>query len=62
MSEQTVLRFPVSLRGTLSNSLTFTMIIKYGKGAVIKIESVFGPVYHVACRGVLWNATFYAFI
>ena len=53
MCEQTVLRFPVSLRGTLSNSLTFTVIIKYGKGAAIKTESVFGPVYHVAYRGVL---------
>ena len=37
------------------NSISFTAIIQDDKGALIKIESVFGPVYHVACRGVLSN-------
>ena len=35
------------------NSITFTMINPYDKGALIKIESVFWPIYHVACRGDL---------
>ena len=39
------------------NSITFTVIIKDEKGAVIKIESVFRPVYHVACRAVLSNGS-----
>ena len=39
------------------NSITFTVIIQDDKGALIKIESVFGPVYHVACRGVLSNGS-----
>ena len=36
-------------------SITFTVIIQDDKGALIKIESVFRPIYHVACRGVLSN-------
>ena len=43
----------MSLRGTLSNSITFTEINEYGKGAALVIETVFWPVYHVACKGVL---------
>ena len=39
------------------NSITFTVIILDDKGAFIKIESVFRPVYHVACRGVLSNGS-----
>ena len=39
------------------NSITFTVIIQDDKGALIKIESVFRPVYHVACRGVLANGS-----
>ena len=30
------------------NSITFTMIIKEQKSALIRIESVFHPVFHVA--------------
>ena len=34
------------------------MINEYGKGAAVEIESVFRPVYHIACEGVLSNGTF----
>ena len=40
------------------NSITFTVIIQDDKGALIKIESGFRPVYHVACREVLSNGSF----
>ena len=40
------------------NSITFTVITQDNKGALIKIESVFLPVYHVACREVLSNGRF----
>ena len=40
------------------NSITFTVITFGDKGALIKIESVFLPVYHVACRDVLSNGSF----
>ena len=42
-------------KSDFSNSITFTVINQYSKGALIKIESVFRPVYHVGCRGVLSN-------
>ena len=32
------------------NSITFTVITWAGKSALIKIESVFQTVYHVACQ------------
>ena len=51
MYQQTVLRFCMSPRETFSNSITFTVINKSGKGAVLEIETVFRPNYHVACRG-----------
>ena len=35
------------------NWIAFTVIIRDDKRALIKIESVFRPVYHVACRGIL---------
>ena len=35
------------------NLITFTVIIQDDKGTLIKIESVYGSVYHVACREVL---------
>ena len=35
------------------NSITFTVIPQDDKRALIKIESVFLFVYHVACRDVL---------
>ena len=40
------------------NSITFTVITPDDKGALIKIVSVFLPVYHVACREVLSNGSF----
>ena len=39
------------------NSITFTVITQDDKGALIKTESVFRPVYYVACRGVLSNGS-----
>ena len=48
----------MSLRETLSNTITLTVMNEYGKGAVVEIETVFGPVYHVACQGVLSNGIF----
>ena len=41
-----------------SNSITFTVITQDDKGALIKTESVFLPVYRFACRDVLWNGSF----
>ena len=40
------------------NSITFTVITQADKSALIKIESVFRPVYDVACREVLSNRSF----
>ena len=40
------------------NSITFTVISEDDKSALIKIESVFQPVYHVADRDVLSNGSF----
>ena len=48
----------MSLKETLSNSITFTVINEYGKVAVIEIQTVFWPVYHVAYQEVLLNETF----
>ena len=50
------------LRETLSNPTASTVIYEYGKGAVVEIETVFWPVYHVACQVALWNESFWAFI
>ena len=50
MSKQTVLRFSISIRETFSNSIAFTVINKYGKGAVVQISTVFRSVYRVACQ------------
>ena len=52
----------MAVRETPSNSFTFTMVNEYGQGAVVKIESVFPLVYHVACRQVLSNGSFQEFI
>ena len=41
-----------------SNSITFIVIKQYGKGANIKTESVFRPVYHAGCGAVLSNGSF----
>ena len=40
------------------NSITFIVITRAGKSALIKIESVFRPLYHVACGDVLSNGSF----
>ena len=40
------------------NSITFTVITQDNKGALIMIESMLRPVYHVTCRGVLSNRGF----
>ena len=40
------------------NSITLTVISQDDKDALIKIESIFRPVYHVACRDVLSNGSF----
>ena len=42
----------MSLRVTFPNPITFKVINEYGKRAVIEIQIVFWPVYHVA-RGPL---------
>ena len=53
MSEQTNLRFCISLKETFSNEITFAVINNYGKGAVIQIATVFRPIYHFVCQKVL---------
>ena len=45
-------------KGDFCNSISFTVITQADKGALIKIESEFLPVYHVACRDVLSNGSF----
>ena len=40
------------------NSITFRVFTQDDKGAFIKIESVFQPVYHEACWEVLSNGSF----
>ena len=44
-------------QGDFCNSITFRVLTWAGKNALIKIESVFWTVYHVACREVLWNGS-----
>ena len=58
MGYQTVVRLSISLSETFSNSTTFIVINKYGKGAAVEIETVFRSVYHAAFRGVFWKETF----
>ena len=38
--------------------ITFTVINKNSKGAVVQIATVLWPIYHLACQRVLWNETF----
>ena len=52
-----VKNFHVS-KSDFCNSITFTVITQDNKGALIKIESVFLHVYHVACQEVLSNGSF----
>ena len=40
------------------NSITFAVITRAGKSALIKIESVFRTVYHDACLEVFSNRSF----
>ena len=40
------------------NSITFTVITQDDEDALIKIESVFRPGYHVACRDILSKGSF----
>ena len=41
------------LKGTLSNSITFTVINEYGKGAAVEIESIFRPLTMFPVEGLL---------
>ena len=41
-----------------SNSIAFTVINKYGKGAVLQNPTGFRLVYNLACRRAIWNGTF----
>ena len=43
-----------SIRETFPNSIDLTVINEYDKGTVMQISTVFGHIYHVACRSVLW--------
>ena len=56
VSRKGVKNFHVS-KSDFCNSITFTVIIQDNKGALIKIESVFRPVYRVTGRGVLSNGS-----
>ena len=47
MCYETVLRFCISLTETFCNLTDFVLINKYGKGGVVQISTVLGPVYHV---------------
>ena len=47
--------FSISVRETFSNSIAFTVINKY---AAVHISTVLGPIYHVACRRVVWQENF----
>ena len=40
MRKETILRFAMSLKESFSNTFTFTVINKYGKGAVAQIAIV----------------------
>ena len=52
-----VKNFHVS-KSDFCSSITFTVVTQDDKGALIKIESEFLPVYHVDCREVLSNGSF----
>ena len=40
----------------------FPVINKYGKGAIVQIGTVYGPVYRVACGRALWKRVFQTII
>ena len=52
-----LMNFHVS-KSDVCNSIAFAVITQDDKDAVIKIESVFRHVYHVACREVLSYGSF----
>ena len=62
MRQQAVPRFCMSIRGTLYKSNAFTLINKSQRAALIQISTASWPVYHVACRSVLWSGSFQIFI
>ena len=45
------------LRVTFATKFTFTVISQDNKGALIKIEAVFQPIYHDACQEALSNGS-----
>ena len=53
MSYQTVFRFCISLKETFPNAITFTVINKYDKGAVVQIGTVFRPICPVFSRRII---------
>ena len=57
MCEQTVLRFFIALKETFYNSIIFAVIKKYDKAAVVQ-NVMLEPIYHGACRRVLWRGSF----
>ena len=58
MRSETVRRFCILITETFSNSITFAVTNKYGKGAVAQISTVFVSVYNVAFQIVFRNGTF----
>ena len=53
MCSEAVPRFAMSTRETFSNTILLPVTNEYDKAAVIQISTVFGHIYHVACRRVL---------
>ena len=62
MRSQTVLSFSIYLRRTFSNSIAFSVINKYRKGAAVQIWIVLEPVYDVACPRLLANGIFQTYV
>ena len=57
MLRKGVKNFDVS-KTDFCSSITLTVVTQDDKGTLIKIESDFLPVYHVACRDVHSNGSF----
>ena len=49
MCEEKDLRFWISQRETFYDSIALKVINEYGKYAVVRIPTVFGPIYHAGC-------------
>ena len=49
MRQQAVLRYCISLKESFSDAITFTVINKYNKGAVVQIATVLQPICYVVC-------------